>query len=216
VADLCRLKCFNRHQSASIAQFSYFTGLSACCRSFARTSCRLRKRNDIAAILPHYFEATDTQPGESVLKPENMAKLRVWKNACADAFAFIAADGRFDSAHLGVIGFSLGGNLALNLAMEPPPGTTVRCVVDFFGPTRLVPLDDKLALLPPILIQHGKDDSFVLPDESDYLARELDRVGKIKDRDYFFDLYAGESHGFKEPALTKSRDRTIEFIDKML
>jgi dienelactone hydrolase len=172
--------------------------------------------NDIAATIPHYFEATDTKPGLSVLQRENMAKLPIWKKTCADAYAFMAADGRFEADHLGAIGFSLGGNLALNLAMAPPPGTTVQCVVDFFGPTRLVPLDDKFARLPLVLIQHGTADTLVPTAESDHLARELERVGKSKDRDYFLELYEGEGHGFKEPALTRSRNRTLEFVDKTL
>jgi dienelactone hydrolase len=148
--------------------------------------------NDIAATIPHYFETTSTEPGLSVLQQENLANLPIWKNACADAYAFMAADGGFDTAHLGVIGFSLGGNLALNLAMAPPPGTTVQCVVDFFGPTTLVPLDDKFARLPLVLIQHGAADTLVPPSESDHLARELVRVGKQKDRDYFLEMHEGK------------------------
>ena len=180
--------------------------------SFAET---LVSKN-IAATIPHYFEVTDTKPGPSVLQQENMEKLPIWRNTCGDAYTFMAADGRFDAAHLGAIGFSLGGNLALNLAMAPPIGTSVRCVVDFFGPTRLAPLDDKFTKLPLVLIQHGTADSLVPPTESDYLARELELVGKGKDRDYFLDLYEGEGHRFKEPALTRSRNRTLEFVDKAL
>ena len=75
---------------------------------------------------------------------------------------------------------------------------------------------DKFAQLPLVLIQHGTADRLVPPTESDHLAGELERVGKRKDRDYFLDLYEGEGHGFKEPALTRSRNRTLEFVDKAL
>jgi dienelactone hydrolase len=128
----------------------------------------------------------------------------------------MARDKRFDSSHLGIIGFSLGGHLALSLAMAPPAGTAVRCVVDFFGPAQKPPLEDKYSNLPPLLILHGTKDQLVPPEESQYLIKQLEAAGKKKDRDFFFNSYEGEGHGFKGPKLTESRDATVQFIGKML
>jgi dienelactone hydrolase len=49
-----------------------------------------------------------------------------------------------------LLGFSLGGHLALNVAMTPPTGVTVRGVVDFFGPTMTAPLLNKWTALPEL------------------------------------------------------------------
>ena len=99
--------------------------------SFARA---LAERG-IAAVMPHYLDATGTEPGAGVF--ELIARNRpAWRQACDDALAGMARDTRFDAARLGVLGFSLGANLALSVAMDPPAGTQPRCVVDFFGPTQ--------------------------------------------------------------------------------
>lgn len=169
----------------------------------------------IAATMPHYLESTDTEPGMGVL--EVMGKnLPTWKKACSDALAVMASDARFDTTRLGVIGFSLGGHLALSLGMAPPTGVALKCIVDFFGPTTQAPLETNWSRLPPLLIHHGTKDPLVPFSESEYLVAQLEKAGKKKDRDFFFEAYEGEGHGFKGAALTKSRDATIEFISKTL
>ena len=169
----------------------------------------------IAGIIPHYLESTKTDPGIGVLQLIP-GSLPIWKKACADALAFIAGDARFDPSHLGALGFSLGGHLALSLGMAPPPATPLRCIADFFGPTRNPPLESNWSNLPPVLILHGTSDPLVPLAESQYLVTKLDEAGKKKDRDYFFHMYEGEGHGFKVDALTKSRVETVEFFGRIL
>jgi len=169
----------------------------------------------IAAVMPHYLESTNTSPGMGVLALIP-ASLPSWRKACADALTFMAKDPRFDVAHFGVLGFSLGGHLALSLAMDPPAGTALRCVVDFFGPTRQAPLEPHWAKMPPALIFHGTKDPLVPMADSEYLVEQLKGVGKKKDQDYFFEPVPGEGHGFKGAALVKSRDRSVEFLKKAL
>jgi dienelactone hydrolase len=80
----------------------------------------------IAAAIPHYLEATGSASlsGDDVM---NLIPSRrpVWRQACGDALISMAKDARFDPSRLGMLGFSLGANLALSLAMDPPGGTTV-------------------------------------------------------------------------------------------
>ena len=168
----------------------------------------------IAATMPHYLESTKTDPGKEDVSKLILEKRPTWRQACSDALTLMANDARFDATRLGILGFSLGGNLALSLAMEPPAGTKLKCVVDFFGPTQL--LENHWAKMPPVLIFHGADDRVVYPSESAYLVAQLESVKKKKGSDYIFESYEGEGHGFKGPKLTKSRVRTVEFIKKML
>lgn len=168
-----------------------------------------------AAVMPHYLDATTpvTLPGEGVLKL--IPQLRpAWRQACSDALATMAQDSRLDANRLGVLGFSLGGNLALSLAMDPPAGTRIKCVVDFFGPTQW--LEGHWSKLPPILICHGADDLLVVPGQSDFLVAQLEKAGRKSGAGYEFQSYPGQGHGFKEPALTKSRDAAVDFVKRTL
>jgi dienelactone hydrolase len=165
--------------------------------------------NGFSGVMPHYFDATKTVPGIGVLEQIPM-HLPAWRSVCYDVFSFMASDSRFEAGHLGAIGFSLGGHLALSLAMALPSGMAI------FGPTLNPSLEGKFTSLPPVLIQHGTDDPIVSQSESVHLVNELNRAGKKKDVDYFFQFYEGEGHGFKEPALTKSRNMTLEFVGKFL
>ena len=168
----------------------------------------------IAAAMPHYLKSTKTDPGKDDVVKLIPEKRPAWRQACSDALTLMANDARFDATRLGILGFSLGGNLALSLAMEPPAGIKLKCVVDFFGPTQL--LENHWSKLPPVLICHGIKDPLVKLSVSLDLVAQLEKAGKKKDRDYFFEKYKDEGHGFKDPALTKSRVRTVEFITKML
>ena len=168
----------------------------------------------ISATMPHYFESTQTDPGKDDVVKLIPEKRPAWRQACSDALTLMANDSRFDATRFCVLGFSLGGNLALSLAMDPPVGTNLKCVVDFFGPTQL--LENHWSKLPPVLIFHGTEDHVVYPSESAYLMAQLESAKKKKGSDYIFESYKGEGHGFKDPALTKSRVETVKFITKML
>jgi dienelactone hydrolase len=167
----------------------------------------------ISSTLPYYLQSTKTEPGLGVIKliAEHNA---TWRQACSDALTVMAADGRFDMTRLGILGFSLGGHLALSLAMDPPAGMAVKCVVDFFGPTRS--LEPHWSKMPAVHLFHGSADPLVSPSESEYLVEQLEKAGKKKGRDYFYEPSIGESHGFKGTELTKSRDATVEFFKKRL
>ena len=169
----------------------------------------------IAATMPHYLDSTKpkTKPGKDDLKLI-LERRPTFRQACSDALTVMANDARFDATRLGILGFSLGGNLALSLAMAPPAGTNLKCIVDFFGPTQL--LENRWSKLPPVLIFHGTEDDSVDLSASVHLVAQLEKAGKKKGQDYIFEKYKDEGHGFKDPKLTKSRVRTVEFIRKLL
>lgn len=167
----------------------------------------------IASAMPYYLESTKTAPGLDVLsliRPNSPT----WRQACADALSLMAKDRRFDGSRLAVLGFSLGGYLALSLAMDPPAGAVLKGVVDFFGPTQS--LGSNWARFPRALILHGTKDPLVDISESEHLVAQLDAAGKKEGLDYVFERHEGEGHGFKGAALTKSRASTVDFMKKAL
>lgn len=168
----------------------------------------------IATALPHYLEATGNRPGLGLMS-EIAGSHPLWRRVCGEALTLLVGDDRFDTGRVGLLGFSLGGLLALGLALDPPTGATVHAIVDFFGPAQLLAAAD-WTKLPPALIQHGSADTLVRPDHSDWLAKELEAVGKVKGTDYWYDVYPGQGHGFTGAALADARKRTVEFLESRL
>ena len=183
----------------------------------------------IAAVIPHYFEYTGTKAGDEAMN-SMLLKLPAWERVCGIVLSFMAADGRFDRMRLGLIGFSLGGHLALKLSMQERSGMSLKGVVDFFGPTLpplVPPMTGDWSKLPPILIHHGKKDKLSI-ENSEHVVEELKKVGrKVKPLEYGkratgpmaddrFITYPGEEHGFKGKALAASRKSTTEFLKRKL
>ncbi len=170
----------------------------------------------IAAAIPAYFMSTKTTAGKSVGVSTITTHFPAWTRACIDALTFTAQHAGTDAARLGIVGFSLGGRLALNLAMQPPPATRLKCVVDFFGPTDLLERDGSVSALPPVLIHHGTADKDVDFRNSTALVSELVKAGKIEGKDFVFREYKDQGHGFTGEALTASRDATVGFVEEWL
>jgi len=172
----------------------------------------------IGAAIPHYLDATGDGPAlpmdrESLARVIN-AKHLLWRGACGDALTALAGDARFDATRIGVLGFSLGGYLALSLAMDPPAAAPVRAVVDFFGPTDL--LDTRWSSLPPVHVFHGTDDLVVNIAQSKRLVSGLTAAGRKEGTDFFYTEYEKQGHGFTDPRLTESRGLTVEFFKSLL
>jgi dienelactone hydrolase len=169
----------------------------------------------IAAAIPHYFASDPPRPDEHPLA--SIARhYAAWRKACEDALAFMGGDLRFDAARMAVIGFSLGGHFALTLGLDPPPRLTMKCLVDFFGPTLVPPLTGRFERMPPVLIHHGEDDTLVFPRESEALMAKLRAAGKTEGTDFRFEQYPGQGHRFDAAALGRARATTVDFIDSTL
>jgi dienelactone hydrolase len=169
----------------------------------------------IVAFLPHYFERTGTAPGPDALTTIGR-HYATWRRTCADALLFARSHARAVDGRLGVLGFSLGGHMALSLGMAPPADVTPACVVDFFGPVITPPLTGKRAAMPPLLIHHGLDDDLVTIDHSRQLASELRAAGKTEGADYTLLEYPGQGHAFVGGALTTARTKSVEFLTSIL
>lgn len=170
------------------------------------------------AIIPDYFESTGTAPGVDTVWPALNSSQDTWVDTLADAASF--ADGRADveTGKLGIVGFSLGGNLALRLAKLSTANPEALAVVDFFGPiSQANGIGGDVDKLPVVQIHHGTDDRVVPPSQSAELVKLLDNAHKVKGVDYVFFSYPGEGHGFHDPKDIKdSTERTLEFLRKHL
>ena len=183
-------------------------------------------KKGIAAAIPRYFKSTKTKPGDEALQGI-FTHLPAWKTTCRGALDFIKKDSRFDATRIGLLGFSLGGHLALNLAMDATSAKSVKCVVDFFAPTIQPALDGAWSALPPLLIHHGTADPLGI-DNSTKVVLKLAGVGRTvtpltfgkaapaKVNDDRFIQYPGEGHGFKGTALVSSRETTVQFLETHL
>ena len=169
----------------------------------------------IAAAIPHYFVPNPPRPGADPIG-SIVSHYAAWKGTCSDALTFMGGDPRFDPARLAVIGFSLGGHFALSLGLVARPDVTLRCIVDFFGPTLAPPLQGRFQQMPPVQIHHGDADTTVYPRDSDALVAELKKAGKREGKDFVFESYPGQTHRFDSAALAAARAATVAFIDSRL
>jgi dienelactone hydrolase len=109
---------------------------------------------------------------------------------------------------LGVVGFSRGAWIGIRLAASD---ARVAALVEFYGF-----LDDAerdtIARMPPTLIVHGERDRSIPVSQ----AKALDALLRAKSVDHEMKLYPDEGHGFDEPALGDSIQRTLAFLDARL
>ena len=169
----------------------------------------------IAAVIPHYFVPNPPTPGEDPIA-SIASRYTAWRQTCGDALTFMRGDARFDPKRLAVLGFSLGGHYALSLGLGTRPGVTLKCIVDFFGPTMAPPLQGRFEQMPPVQIHHGSADTTVYPQESEALVAQLKRAGKREGKDFVFQPYPGQTHKFDAASLATARAATVEFIDSRL
>ncbi len=150
-----------------------------------------------SVLLPRYFEAT----GDSRARyGEIRTKFSAWRQAVETVLADQPA-----SARIGVVGFSLGGALALGLASRSPK---IRAVVDFFG-FEPAGLGDGRKL-PPTLILHGDADRVVPVSNAAAIERLIRSQGGIVQSH----IYPGEGHGLSLTSLSNAVGRTRDFLQR--
>lgn len=147
-------------------------------------------------LLPRYFEATGDQRARY---GEIKSKFPVW----LEAIETITGD---QQARFAVVGFSLGGALALALAARD---RRIKAVVDFFG---FLPPGLERASLPPTLILHGDADR-VVPVSN---AEAIERLVKSSGGSVQSHIYPGEGHGLSLASWPDAIARTQAFLREHL
>lgn len=156
-------------------------------------------------VVPHYFEATGTNWADDTTI---WREFPVWLGTINDALDEVAKQSSADPDKIGVVGFSLGGYLALALGSEQQ---RVRAVVEYFGG---IPdyYAERLERMPPTLILHGEADNRVPVSEAYKLAELLDQ----RRLPYEMKLYKNAGHGFRGFDMMDAGQRTLIFLKQHL
>jgi carboxymethylenebutenolidase len=150
-------------------------------------------------LLPRYFEATGDLRARY---GEIRSKFPVWRQSIE---AVLADQSGAVSGRVGIVGFSLGGALALELAAR---SSNVRAVVDFFGFEPAGLRDSRR--LPPTLILHGDADRVVPVSNAAAIERLIKSQGGVVESH----IYPGEGHGLSFASLSDAVGRTQNFLQR--
>lgn len=178
--------------------------------------CERFAAEGFSALAPDLFRgATATEPDEAgkLMMALNLQQAARDLEAAVDHLRS-SSDVRGDG--LGVVGFCMGGGLAMMLAAQRPDD--IDACVTFYG---LIPWEsaqpDWSRLGAPVQGHFGEDDELFSPDKVRELEAALDKASKVSD----FHHYAGAGHAFFNDTRPEAHDasaadlawtRTLEFL----
>jgi carboxymethylenebutenolidase len=158
-----------------------------------------------ATLLVRYFEATDTTYADDATIWQNFNR---WLQGIDDAVTEAIGLPEIDGNRIGLVGYSLGGYLAVAQGSRDP---RVKAVVELAGG-----IDPEFARdvtrLPPTLVIHGRNDRRVPFERASELEIVLERVGAAHETKYFL----GEGHLLSPAAAIASLNAALEFLRKHL
>jgi dienelactone hydrolase len=162
-----------------------------------RRGARFLAERGFRAGVAHYFNATGT-----LFATQSNARqhLDEWRRAIAEVARFYARRSR-----VGLLGYSLGGALAVGVAREAAgiDAVAVMAAGILDTPEPLSP-----AHTPALLVLHGGQDAKVPPEHAEALARLGRHAGLLVESV----IYPGEGHSFGSRAERDAFTRTAEFF----
>lgn len=158
------------------------------------------------SLLVHYFDRTGIlSTGDAKFMEQES---QGWLETLSQALDYASSLPRVDRRHIGLLGESLGGYLALSLAMKD---RRIKAVSEYGGGIRLREGDNPQRL-PPTLIQHGGADSIVPISEARRLASLLSKNNVA----YQIHIYEGLEHYLDKRARAEALARSIQFFNYYL
>jgi carboxymethylenebutenolidase len=199
-----------------------------------RAAARAAAGQGYVVLLVHYFDRTGAAAEDMAAygdlfrgyfrRKEHTAEqarrmkelLDSWAEVVKDAVAYARTLPNGDGERVGLVGFSLGGALALTAAARHD--LKLAALVELFG-TLPPELRRGLKKLPPTLIIHGEEDAIV-PVEEAYLLIGLLSARKLP---HEAEVYPGVAHMFlldgktlQVGAMLSAKGRTDAFLTKHL
>jgi carboxymethylenebutenolidase len=133
----------------------------------------------------------------------------IWLRHLTDGVSLLQAMPRVDGRRIGVVGWSLGGGVALGAALLEP---RLRAVVVYAGALPPI-LHPQAGELPPVLMLHGDADDQVDVGGAYTLRDLLQEAGVAHE----LHIYPGGSHLFwNEREAADARARTVAFLQRYL
>jgi len=162
-------------------------------------------RFGFAVFVPHYFSRTGTTWADDATIHRHF---REWLEVGKQTLDVVAEHAGIVPQRIGVLGFSLGGFLALALAAQDE---RVKAVVEFFGgiPEEIA---RECTRMPPVLILHGDADQRVPIRWAHEAEQLLQRCGA----EHEMKIYRGAGHIFDLPTMLDAGQRTLRFFKKHL
>ncbi|SIO35504.1 Dienelactone hydrolase [Singulisphaera sp. GP187] len=175
-------------------------GLSDFSRPQIEGFARELEAQGYAVFLPTYFDASDGDLGSlsapiTSVVTTRIARVGEYGKRVAEAVRVARAEMDVDSARVAIVGFSLGGGLALEQAEASSGG--VKAVVDFFGHIGSPAILTNAGKLPPTLVFHNHADEIVSASNSKNLMDKLDKTNVIHDVHFLNDEEGVKHHPFK-------------------
>jgi dienelactone hydrolase len=162
-------------------------------------------RRGYVALLPHYFDQTGIRMANFVTIDRQFV---TWMGAINHAIDHARGLPEVDGDHIGLVGWSLGGSLALEVAAT---NDHVAAVVGVVGGMAKVILDKMKRMPPTLLLDGGQDPNYPVE-----LARNLARTLKAKGVLVESVIYSDQGHAFTGAAAVDAGRRTAEWFDRYL
>jgi carboxymethylenebutenolidase len=174
---------------------------------FRQYGTRLAEHGFVA-VLVHYFDTTNSeQAGET-----NSERFPLWWKAVYEGVGFAQHQAAVDKSRIGILGFSLGGYVAL---AEASQDKRVKAVAEYYGGMS----DDfqqRVTHMPPTLILHGDKDSVIPVSQAYDLHKFLRKLGVSSE----LRIYPRQEHGFDSNgdgvAAKDAWQRMLAFFDRYL
>jgi carboxymethylenebutenolidase len=144
----------------------------------------------VALAVDLYRGKTTTDPGEAHELMRGLPQDRAIKDLKA-AFDYLAARPDVKPESIGVIGWCMGGGLAIQLAVHEP---RIRACVVNYGALPTDPGDMQL-IGAPILGNFGADDKGITPDDVKGFEKSMSKLRKVVS----LKIYDHAGHGFENP-----------------
>jgi len=172
--------------------------------SMGNSSSELADRG-FAVFVLHFFDRAGRVEAE---KSAIVMNFPLWMKTLWDGVSCVEQQPNVDPQRIGLVGFSLGGYLAMCGSSIDP---RIKVVVEFFGG---FPKEMRLFMrrLCPTLILHGENDTIIPVSEAYYLQKLLED----KKIPHEIKIYPGVGHGFEGDVLQDARIRSLAFLQKYL